>query len=142
MGFLKFILWLLVFAVLAGGVSFYVTQNVMNGNKTVTEEKGVLIKIGDIKDGLVTNIDGFHYVKIGIILKVREDAYPKVEGKAANPIDIKATDTIIHTLRSHKADWYLGNNHDQIKEDLKKELNKAFGKPIILEVYITNFVMQ
>lgn len=140
MGFMKILSWFIAFIIFVGGTSFFITQNIINKQAPV-EEKYVMVKIGDVKDGLITNIGRYNYIKIGIVLKVREDAYPKIDGKSLNPVDVKATDTILHTLRSHKADWYSGSQ-DQIKEDIKKDLNQTFGEPIVLDIYINNFITQ
>lgn len=140
MSFTKFIMITMVFVALAVSVSTYVTKAVISPQEAAPT-KGIFVKLGDPKEGIITNI-GYHYVKIGLVMQVNEDDYPKVEGKAINLVDTKATDTVISTLRSHPPEWYGSKNHNQIREEIKKNLNEVLGKKMVMEVYITNFIMQ
>ncbi|EAX48657.1 flagellar basal body-associated protein FliL [Thermosinus carboxydivorans Nor1] len=135
--------------VLAGGVSYYIATKVIASQTTEKKqarEPGTFIKLGDPKEGLILNIGGVNsgrYLKIGIILEVKPDKKaPPKEGKNPSPDEIKMLDTVIFVLRSQKVEDFEPAKQEALKELIKNEVNKALGEERVLDVYITNFVLQ
>ncbi|MCX7779277.1 MAG: flagellar basal body-associated FliL family protein [Negativicutes bacterium] len=133
---------------LAGGVSYYIATNIVaeKADKKAQREPGVFMKLGDAKEGIILNIGGVNsgrYLKIGIILELKPDkkSAPK-EGKMPSPEEIKILDATIQFLRSQKVEDYDAQKHEQMKEMLKNEINKALGEERVYQVYITHFVLQ
>jgi flagellar FliL protein len=135
---------------LAGGISYFIATKIVadkTTDKKVTQhEPGVLIKLGDPKDGLIVNIGGVNsgrFLKIGIILEVKPDknAAPK-EGKTLSAEESKILDAVIYVLRSQRIEDFDPSKQEQLKEIIKNEVNKAMGDERVYEVYITNFVLQ
>jgi len=134
--------------VLAGGISYFIATKIV-ADKTAdkkTHEPGVFVKVGDAKDGLIINIGGVNsgrYLKVGIIIELRPDKNetPK-EGKMPSPTEIKIQDTVVQLLRAQKVEDFDPSKHEQLKELIKNEVNKALGEERVYQVYITNFVLQ
>lgn len=135
--------------VLAGGVSYFIATRVAGGQadgKQAPREPGVFMKLGDPKDGLIINIGGVNsgrYLKIGIILEVKPDKKGHAsEGKSASPEEIKALDAVVQLLRSQKVEDFEPAKQERLKEMIKTEVNRALGGDKVMEVYITNLVLQ
>lgn len=135
---------------LAGGISYFIATKIVSDKivdtKAAQHEQGVFMKLGDLKDGLVVNIGGLNsgrYLKIGMILELKPDKKAVTSnGKLPSPDEIRILDTAVSVLRSQKIEDFDPLKQEQLKELLKKEINKAFGEDKVYEVYITNFVLQ
>ncbi len=134
---------------LAGGISYFIATKIVadKGDKKVTREPGVFIKLGDAKDGLVLNIGGVNsgrYLKIGLIveLKPTQKEAAKEGGKMPSAEEIKILDTAVHVLRSQKIEDFEPGKQEALKETLKSRVNEALGQDRVYEIYITNFVLQ
>ncbi len=133
--------------VLAGGISFFVAAKIA-GDRTVTvikkREPGVLMRIGDSKDGVVLNIGGTtgRYLKMVMTLEV--EPVKGADGKVAvsQQDEIKIQDATINFLRSQKIDAFTPANQEKLKEEIKTVLNKKLGSDRVLDVFITNVVIQ
>lgn len=135
--------------VLAGGVSYFIATRVAGDHadgKAAPREPGVFMKLGDPKDGLIINIGGVNsgrYLKIGIILEVKPDKKGhSSEGKSASPEEIKALDAVVQLLRSQKVEDFEPAKQERLKEMIKTEVNRALGGDKVMDVYITNLVLQ
>ena len=133
---------------LAGGVSYYIATKTVNdqGKQTFQRAPGVLMKLGDPKDGLIVNIGGVNsgrYLKISITLEVKTDKKQQESaGKGHSSEEVKMLDTVLHTLRSLKAEEFEPIKQDRLKDLLKQEINKSLGEERVYDVYITNLVVQ
>jgi len=133
----------------AGGVAYFIATKYFadkgDGNSQ-THDPGVMLKVGDPKEGLVVNIGGVdsgHYLKIGLTLEMKPDKNaPSGEGKTVSPEEIKIQDTVDYVLRSQSIDNFAPNKQAQLKNTIKTEVNKALGDERVYNVYITNFVFQ
>lgn len=134
--------------VLAGGVSYFIATKVTGGHTEGkgTREPGVFMKLGDPKEGLIVNIGGVstgRYLKIGIVLELKPDKKGQVTGgKTASPEEIKALDAVVQLLRSQKVEDFEPSKQERLKDLVKAEVNRAYGDDRVLDVYITNFVLQ
>lgn len=135
--------------VLAGGVSYFIATKVVGGHsegKQGQREPGVFMKLGDAKDGLIINIGGVssgRYLKIGVILELKPDKKGQQSGgKTASPEEIKALDAVVQLLRSQKIEDFDPSKQERLKDMIKSEVNRAYGEDRVIEVYITNFVLQ
>ena len=133
---------------LAGGISYFIATKIVadKGDKKVTREPGVFIKLGDAKDGLVLNIGGVNsgrYLKIGLIVELKPvQKEVAKEGKMPSAEEIKILDTAVHVLRSQKIEDFEPGKQEALKETLKSRINEALGQDRVYEIYITNFVLQ
>ena len=132
--------------VLAGGVSYFIAMHVMNKNAAQTEHRdpGVFVKLGDPKEGLIVNVGGVNtgrYLKIGVVLELSPDSVGK-DGKIAPANETKILDAVLQVLRAKKAEDFDTSKQGALKINIKEEVNKAFGKDCVYEVYITTFVLQ
>jgi len=137
---------------LAGGISYFIASKIVSdrftGNRAAAQrEPGVFIKLGDPKEGLIVNVGGLNsgrYLKIGIVLELRADkkTLSKEAGKMSSPEEIKILDTVVQLLRSQKIEDLEPSKQEALKELIKTEVNKALGSDEVLEVYITNFILQ
>lgn len=134
--------------ILAGGISYFIATKIVStqSDGKTTHEPGVLLKLGDPKDGLVINIGGANsgrYLKISVVLELKPDKKGQVSGgKTASPEEIKALDATVQLLRSQKVEDFDPSKQEKLKELIKNEVNKAYGAERVYEVYITNFVLQ
>ena len=131
---------------LAGGTAYYVVTNYMGSGKAAApREPGVLMKLGDPKEGFIVNIGtatSGRYLKIGVILELKPDKNAKLAGKTLSPEEIRIQDAVLHVLRSQSIADYDPQKQDRLKELIKQEVNKVIGRDIVMEVYITNILLQ
>ncbi len=135
--------------ILAGGISYYIATQVIAAKSEggmQAREPGVFLRLGDPKDGLILNIGGLssgRYLKIGVILELKPDKKGLAPGgKGTSPDEIKALDAVVHLLRSQRIEDFDPSKQDRLKDQIKSDVNRALGADRVLEVYITNFVLQ
>jgi flagellar protein FliL len=132
----------------AGGAAYFIATKYLakNDRSDKPQEAGVMMKIGDPKEGLVVNVGGVdsgHYLKIGLTLEVKPDENPPAgEGKTASPEEIKILDTVDFVLRSQNIENFAPDKQELLKKLIKDAVNKALGQDKVYNVYITNFVFQ
>ena len=131
---------------LAGGTAYYVVTNYMGSGKAAApREPGVLMKLGDPKEGFIVNIGtatSGRYLKIGVILELKPDKNAKPAGKTLSPEEIRIQDAVLHVLRSQSIADYDPQKQDRLKDLIKQEVNRVVGRDIVMEVYITNILLQ
>ena len=49
---------------------------------------------------------------------------------------------MLHVLRSQSIADYDPQKQDRLKELIKQEVNRVVGRDIVMEVYITNILLQ
>lgn len=142
------IVGMIVFGLLlAGGVSYFIATKIVAEKSTgAAPGPGVLVKLGDAKDGLLVNIGGVNsgrYLKIGIILEMQSaGAEQATDGKSPSATEVRVLDTVVQLLRSQKIEDFDPAKQDQLKEIIKNELNKTLGAERVYQVYITHFILQ
>ena len=94
----------------------------------------VLLNIGAANSG--------RYLKIGVILELKPDKNAKPAGKTMSPEEIRIQDAVLHVLRSQSITDYDPQKQDRLKELIKQEVNRVVGRDIVMEVYITNILLQ
>ena len=134
---------------LAGGISYFIASKIVadkSGTKVEQREPGTFVKLGDPKDGqLVVNIGGptsGRYLKIGIVLEMKPQKEEKKDKNALSPQEVKVQDTVLYVLRSQKVEDFDPSKQENLKELIKREVNKSLGEERVYEVYITNFILQ
>ena len=131
---------------LAGGTAYYVVTNYMGSGKAAApREPGVLMKLGDPKEGFIVNIGtatSGRYLKIGVILELKPDKNPKPAGKTLSPEEIRIQDAVLHVLRSQSVADFDPQKQERLKELIKQEVNRVVGREAVMEVYITNILLQ
>ncbi len=144
----------LVGLILAGGISFFVTTQMMaqnaNGGDAGGEvrhsDPGLFIQIGDPKEGILVNVGGpkaGKYLKTTIILEMNPGKETLlVEGKMTPETETKVMDTVLQLIRSAKLEEFDALKQDELKKKIKDELNTKLGPGSIYDVYITSFLLQ
>ena len=131
---------------LAGGTAYYVVTNFMGSGKAAApREPGVLMKLGDPKEGFIVNIGtatSGRYLKIGVILELKPDKNAKPAGKTLSPEEIRIQDAVLHVLRSQSVADFDPQKQERLKELIKQEVNRVVGREAVMEVYITNILLQ
>ena len=131
---------------LAGGTAYYVVTNYMGSGKAAApREPGVLMKLGDPKEGFIVNIGtatSGRYLKIGVILELKPDKNAKPAGKTLSPEEIRIQDAVLHVLRSQSVADIDPQKQERLKELIKQEVNRVVGREAVMEVYITNILLQ
>lgn len=131
---------------LAGGTAYYVVTNYMGSGKAAApREPGVLMKLGDPKEGFIVNIGtatSGRYLKIGVILELKPDKNAKPAGKTLSPEEIRIQDAVLHVLRSQSVADFDPQKQERLKELIKQEVNRVVGREAVMEVYITNILLQ
>ena len=131
---------------LAGGTAYYVVTNYMGSGKAAApREPGVLMKLGDPKEGFIVNIGtatSGRYLKIGVILELKPDKNAKPAGKNLSPEEIRIQDAVLHVLRSQSVADFDPQKQERLKELIKQEVNRVVGREAVMEVYITNILLQ
>ena len=131
---------------LAGGTAYYVVTNYMGSGKAAApREPGVLMKLGDPKEGFIVNIGtatSGRYLKIGVILELKPDKNAKPAGKTLSPEEIRIQDAVLHVLRSQSVADYDPQKQERLKDLIKQEVNRVVGREAVMEVYITNILLQ
>ena len=131
------IILVIVGLVLAGGISFFVTTRMVansansdGGNRH--HDPGVFVKLGDAKEGILVNVGGQNPGK---------EANVK-DGKLQPEAETKILDTTMQYLRSVKLEQFDASKQDELKKQLKDELNDKLGQGSVYDVYITSFLLQ
>ena len=136
---------------LAGGISFFVTTQMMsNGPAEEVEthhDPGVFVKLGDAKEGILVNVGGQKagkFLKCSIVLEMNPGKKSNMseDGKMLPEAETKVLDTTMQLLRSAKLDELNADKQDELKKKLKDELNDRLGQGSIYDVYITSFLLQ
>ncbi len=134
--------------VLAGAISFFVAAKIAGDRPTtvvVKREPGVFLKIGDPKEGVIVNIGGVsgRYLKIVMTLEVEPTKLADGKTMGITPQDeIKINDTVIKFLRAQKIDAFLPDKQDELKAAIKKNINESMGGERVMDIFITNLVVQ
>ena len=143
---LYLIIGLILVLALAGGTAYYVVTNYMGGAKAAApREPGVLMKMGDPKEGFIINIGSANngrFLKIGLILELKPDKKSPPPGKTLSPEEIRIQDAVLHVLRSQRVEDYDPQKQDRLKELIKQEVNRSLGRDAVMDVYITNILLQ
>ena len=146
--FIYIVIGLVIVLALAGGTAYYVVTHYFNPNKVVQREPGVLMKLGDPKEGFVVNIgpsNSGRYLKIGVILELKpsKESADAHGAKGLSPEEIKIQDAVLHVLRSQKVEDLDPSKQERLKDAIKQAVNKALEKPdAVYEVYITTLLVQ
>lgn len=130
----------------AGGISYFIASYIA-GDRVQADKnyEGVLLKVGDPKDGLIVNIGGGntgHFVKTSVVLELRPSKSGTKEGKGLNREEVKITDAVVRVLRAQKVEDFDAGKQDAIRDKIKTEVNAALGDDKVIHVYITSFVLQ
>jgi flagellar FliL protein len=63
-------------------------------------------------------------------------------GKVSSATETKILDSVLQILRAQKVEDFDPSKQEELKVEIKDELNKLIGENAVYEVYITNFVLQ
>lgn len=128
---MKFIIFLLIGAILVGGGIYFF----MSSRTLPTEEPIKLVNL-DLEESLIKLSDENGYIKTSITLSYNEKE-KDIESKV--PL-IK--DTIIQYFMTKSSDDFTGETLEKMKEELTKKINTNIGTDIVKKIYFTNLVVQ
>ena len=139
--------------ILAGGISFFITTQVMSSGSNVAggaevknHDPGVFVKLGDPKEGMIVNVGGIkasRFLKVGVVMGLNPNKEEVVkEGKLVPMAETKIMDSTLQILRTVKIEELDANKQDDLKAKIKSEVNKALGEGSVYDVYITSFMLQ
>lgn len=141
---LKIILIGLVIFLVAMGASYFLMKSLMAPLMPQEEEKnskevlsGGLVSAGEFTTN-ITDVAGNRYLKVEVTIEVKDE---KAVESVTEFMPI-IQDTILSILSKKTAADLDAHNRDQLKEEIKAELNKKLGKGYIKNIYFTNFIMQ
>lgn len=142
---------------LAAGIAIFVSQKMLSdvnseqmqggGSDMRFHDTGVFIKVGDPKEGILVNVGGPRsnkFLKMGLVLEMNPHKTDIItEAGALQPIaETKILDTTMQFLRSTKIEDFDATKQDDLKKQLKDQLNAELGGGSVYEVYITSFLLQ
>ena len=125
---------------LAGGISYFVTQQMMagatkqedNAPSNLHHDPGVFIKLGDEKEGILVNVGGIkagRFLKTSIVLEMNPGKKEVIkEGKLEKLAETKIMDTTLQLLRSVKIEELDASKQDELKITLRDSLNMVLGE--------------
>lgn len=139
----KIILVGLVIFLIAMGSSYFLMRSLMaplmpqKESEPKTIESGNLISVGEFTTN-INDVAGNRYLKVEVYVQV-SDAKVQESMDSYMPI-IK--DGILDILASKTVADLDVRNRDNLKKEIKKDLNSKLGGNIIENIYFTNFIMQ
>lgn len=131
-----------VFLLIATAASYFIMQSILAPIMPKQESKegetkvGALLAVGEF----TTNINdaaGTRFVKVEVTVETDEK---KKEEVNANMAVIK--DTILNTFASKTVADLDIKNRENLKEEMRTQLNNKLGANVIKNVYFTKFIMQ
>lgn len=141
---LKIILIGLIIFLVAMGASYFLMKSLMAPLLPQKEEKsnpavvsGGLVPVGEIATN-ITDVAGNRYLKVEVTIEVKDKKSSETVAEYMPVI----RDKIISILSSKTAADLDPVNRDNLKEEIKSELNQKFGKGCIQSIYFNNFIMQ
>lgn len=143
---------------LAAGIAIFVSQKMLadvntdqmssgGGSDMRFHDTGVFIKVGDPKEGILVNVGGPRsnkFLKMGLVLEMNPHKTDIItETGALQPIaETKILDSTMQFLRSTKIEDFDATKQDDLKKQLKDQLNAELGGGSVYDVYITSFLLQ
>lgn len=141
---LKIVLIGLVIFLVAMGASYFLMKSLMAPLLPQKEEEsnpavvsGGLVSVGEITTN-ITDVAGNRYLKVEVTIEVKDKKSSETVAEFMPII----RDKIISILSSKTAADLDPANRDNLKEEIKSELNQKLGKGCIQSIYFTNFIMQ
>ena len=138
------VIGLVFFLVAMAGTYFFISSMMApllpekESEKTATAT-GNLVSIGEFTTN-VNDVAGTRFLRMEVFVEVSK------EGKKNQEIITEAMpiikDTILSIVSSKTVADLDVRNRDNLKAEIKKELNKKIGADIIRNVYFTSFIMQ
>ena len=147
----------LVGLALAAGIALFVSQKMLadvnndqmgsGGSDMRFHDTGVFIKVGDPKEGILVNVGGPRsnkFLKMGLVLEMNPNKKDIItEAGALQPIaETKILDTTMRFLRETKLEDFDATKQDDLKKQLKDQLNAELGGGSVYDLYITSFLLQ
>lgn len=140
----KIILIGLVIFLAAMGASYFLMRSLMaplmpqEEKETKEVVTGNLVSVGEFTTN-VSGVSGTRFLKVEVFIEVSEEKGSAEKIEQCMPI-IK--DSILTIISSKTAADLDVTYREQLKEEIKTDLNNKLGKGMIKSVYFTNFIMQ
>lgn len=111
-------------------------------SKNENEIKKVVQTYQDLGEFMVNLDDDGRSRYIKVHLNVGFDSEDKEAKKILENNVVLLRDSAIFYLKGQKADAFKAGNEENLKKGLKSELNKNLDEPYILDVYMTDIIVQ
>lgn len=128
----------LIILLIASFGGMYVFMN----SKNKDEAKKVVQTYQDLGEFMVNLDDDGRSRYIKVHLNVGFNSEDKEAKKILENNVVLLRDSAIFYLKSKKADDFKAGNEENLKKGLKSELNKNLDDPYILDVYMTDIIVQ
>ncbi|MGI5921884.1 MAG: flagellar basal body-associated FliL family protein [Syntrophomonadaceae bacterium] len=133
----------LVIFLIAMGASYFMMKSFMapfmpkedNGVKGI--ENGNLVSVGEFTTN-INDVAGTRYLKVEVFVQIGDK---KVKNSIEEYMPV-IKDSILTIISSKTAADLEVGNRNNLKAEIKKDLNSKIGSNTIQNVYFTNFIMQ
>lgn len=128
---MKFVIFLLIAAILAGGGVYFFMSS-----RTVPKEEPIKLANLDLEESLINLSNQNSYIKTSITL-----SYDENEENIDSQVPL-IKDTIIEYFMSKSSNDFTDESLQKLKEELIKKINNNIGTDLIKQVYFTKLVVQ
>jgi flagellar FliL protein len=126
--------------IVAIGVTFFAISHMLGSLKPDSEAlkpvEIALVEVGDFTTNIADTTN--HYVRVQVAISIPEGEEAAATASQFMPV-IK--DTIISVL-SQKPASQLNANNEELKEEIRDNINARLGTRLVEGVFFTNFIMQ
>ncbi len=132
----------LIIFLIAMGASYFLMKNLMNPllpkeEKAKKVQTRNLVEVGEFTTN-IGDIAGSRFVKVEIFVEVTDRKGPEIVEDFMPVIK----DSILAILSAKTIADLDINNRDNLKKEIKQDLNTKLGKEMVENVYFTSFIMQ
>lgn len=140
----KIILAGLVVFLLAIGASYFLMKSLMapllphdesNNKKEISSE--TLVPVGEFATN-VEAVAGNRYLKVEIVIGTTDK---KAQESIGNLMPV-IKDSILTILQSKTVADLDVRNRDNLKEELREDINEKLGSEMVTQIFFTNFIMN
>lgn len=128
---MKFVIFLLIVAILAGGGVYFFMSS-----RTVPKEEPIKLANLDLEESLINLSDENSYIKTSITL-----SYDENEKNIDSQIPL-VKDTVIQYFMSKSSNDFTGDTLQNMKEELIQKINNSIGTDMVKQIYFTKLVVQ
>jgi flagellar FliL protein len=136
------IIGLFIFLI-AMGASYFMMKSFMaplmpkESNEVKDIESGNLVSVGEFTTN-INDVAGTRYLKVEVYVQISDK---KVQESMDQYMPV-IKDSILSIISSKTAADLDVRNRNNLKAEIKKDLNSKIGGNVIQNVYFTNFIMQ
>ncbi len=141
---IKIILVGLLIFLVAMGASYFLMKSLMAPLMPKTEEKtkgevvsGGLVKVGEFTTN-IADVGGNRYLKVEVSIEISD----KTKSESVAEFMPVIQDGVLSIISSKTVADLDIRNRENLKKEIKNDLNNKLGKDFVKNVYFTSFIMQ